>query len=111
MRLIILAAVLPALAACSTTTPEERLANNQASCQAYGFKAGTDGYANCMMQRDFADRAEDAAVREDIAAGLRQAGANIAAENARRPVTCSSRGSARATGYGTVYGNSTTTCY
>lgn len=37
--------------------------NDQASCSAYGFSAGTQLYANCMMQLDMARNEEAAAKR------------------------------------------------
>lgn len=52
MRNILMLAFLPALAACSTTTPEQRLAATSATCTSYGFKQGTDAHANCVMQQE-----------------------------------------------------------
>ncbi len=63
-RLLGALALIPCLAACVSISPQQRLANNRASCQAYGFRMGTDAYANCMLQRDFVDRQEDV-IRED----------------------------------------------
>ncbi len=44
-KLLIVAAVL---AGCATP-PEKIAANVAAQCRAYGFKPGTDAYANCLM--------------------------------------------------------------
>lgn len=95
------------LAGCSTTTPEQRVADHQSSCASYGFRPGTEGYANCMMRMDMAAKAEDRDRRRRIGAGLQAMG------QAMQPpprVTCNTFGSARSTGYST-FGNSTTTCY
>jgi len=43
MRWLILATVL-LLGACAT--------NHQEACAAYGFKPGTDAFANCLMTRE-----------------------------------------------------------
>ncbi len=42
-------ATLLALSACA--------ADHNQACLGYGFKPGTDGFANCLMQQDLADRA------------------------------------------------------
>lgn len=107
IRIISIAAVALALCGCSTTTPAERLANNQASCQGYGFKPNTDAYSTCMMQMDLAAKEADADRRARISAALANMGQSM---QPRRPVTCNSFGSAHNSGYGT-YGNATTTCY
>lgn len=37
--------------ALGSATNEERLANRQRVCASYGFQYGTDGMAQCVMQR------------------------------------------------------------
>lgn len=109
IRIIGIAALAVALCGCSTTTPAERLANNQASCQGYGFKPNTDAYSTCMMQMDLENKADDRRRRQAIGAALSDMGTAMTPPP-RRSVTCNTFGSARNTGYG-AYGNSTTTCY
>jgi hypothetical protein len=51
---ILLLSSLP-IAGCQSPflpTPAERRANDEAVCRDYGFKQGTDGFANCLMQQD-----------------------------------------------------------
>lgn len=95
------------VAGCSTTTPAERMAQQQASCSNYGFKLGTDAYSNCMMQMDLAAKEEDAARRARIGASLAAMGQSM---QPRRPVTCNTFGSGYRTG-NSAFGNATTTCY
>jgi len=40
------------LAGC--VSQEQITAGDRARCQSYGFKPGTDGFANCMMQQESA---------------------------------------------------------
>ncbi|WP_316358955.1 hypothetical protein [Devosia sp.] len=107
IRIIGIAAVALALCGCSTTTPAERLASNQASCQGYGFKPNTDAYSTCMMQMDLEAKSDDQRRRAAIADALSNMGQSM---QPSRRVTCNTFGSARNTGYG-AFGNSTTTCY
>ncbi|MFD1945073.1 lipoprotein [Paradevosia shaoguanensis] len=90
------------LAGCQTTSPEVRAAQNQASCQGYGFKPGTDAYASCMMQLDIQDRQADAQDDANFRANMRQLSANMLTP-APKPVTCNS--------FRTGFGSSSTTCY
>lgn len=53
MKMLIVAAML--LAACAQIR-EARQARDADACASYGFRPGTDGYANCLMQRDNARR-------------------------------------------------------
>lgn len=94
------------LAACSTTTPAQRFAAMETSCQSYGFKKGSDAYGNCMMQQDMANARADAANEERFRNGLRAMGR---AMTPPPTVTCNTFGSANRLG-NSVYGNSTTTC-
>lgn len=108
MRIFAIIGVAAILCGCSTTTPAERLANNQASCAAYGFKPGTDAYSTCMMQMDLTAQQDEKEQRQRIGDALSEMGDSM---QRNRPVTCNTFGSANR-GFGnTVYGNSTTTCY
>ena len=54
MRTIVLALcavpVIASLAACATA--EQQLAEDQATCESYGFNRGTDAFANCLLVLD-----------------------------------------------------------
>jgi hypothetical protein len=92
--------------------PKVLLAQDQAACDGYGFRRGTDAYAQCMQLRDEGRQAHDDAARARVSAGLRQLGADMTAQSiANRPTTCNTVGMANVAGYGTVTGTSTTTCY
>ena len=54
--LLALALVLPALGGC--VSPQERRAEDEAQCRSYGFRPGTDGFANCLQNRDLDRSAE-----------------------------------------------------
>ncbi len=77
MRIWCLAA-MGAIAAmlCSCVTPAEQRAMDQQTCSGYGFKAGTDAFANCMMrtsqQRDAEEAADLQAMRQRQASQDRQ---------------------------------------
>ncbi|MCF6369878.1 hypothetical protein [Rhizobium halophilum] len=59
MRQYLLFALLPlALTGCQTVTPEERRAADQRTCLGYGFKAGTDAMARCLLDLDLERRAD-----------------------------------------------------
>lgn len=45
------------LTACAT--PEEQMQAMEAKCAAFGFKAETDAFANCLLQQSQADDAQD----------------------------------------------------
>lgn len=53
-KLIMLLAVGGCLlaAACETTSDVELQAKFQAKCEKYGFKPGTDAFANCLMETE-----------------------------------------------------------
>jgi hypothetical protein len=117
MKLILLVALCGfMLSGCASLMFEEHdpkvlLAQDQAACDGYGYKRGTDTFAYCMQLRDQQREARDDAARARVAAGFRQLGANMTSQSiANRPVTCMSNGNA--TRYGnSAYGTSTTTCY
>jgi hypothetical protein len=54
MRLAYLLApvVAATLAACTSMTPQERRAVDEAQCRDYGFTPGTDGFASCLQRID-----------------------------------------------------------
>lgn len=41
---------LAILAGCTTMTPEERRAADEAQCRDYGFKPRTDAFAECLQR-------------------------------------------------------------
>jgi hypothetical protein len=59
----------------------------QASCEAYGFKAGTDAFSACILQLDQQRMANARDRRMAVAASMQQMGANMQA-NARRQSNC-----------------------
>lgn len=50
-------AALALAAGCTTMTPEERRAADEATCRSYGFKKKNDAFASCLLQLDL-DRRE-----------------------------------------------------
>lgn len=51
-------AALALAAGCSTITPEERRAMDEAECRDYGFSPGTDAFAECLQRIELDRRAE-----------------------------------------------------
>ena len=52
------------LTACQSLSPEEVRLRDEQRCQAaYGFKAGTDGMAKCLLDLDLDRRAESRAMQ------------------------------------------------
>ncbi len=66
MRSAVLAFLALALAACTTTTPEERRALDEEACRSYGFRASTDAFAGCLQRIDLDRRAEARASRAEF---------------------------------------------
>ncbi|OCC05553.1 hypothetical protein BA190_08765 [Labrys sp. WJW] len=65
MHKMVLAISLAAtLASCATITPAERRAADEQSCRGYGFKKGTDGFANCLLRLDLGRKANRAAIEQ-----------------------------------------------
>ena len=57
-------AIIPALAlltvlvaGCTTLTPEERRAADEAECRSYGFKRQNDAFAECLQRLELDRRA------------------------------------------------------
>lgn len=50
-------AALLLIAGCTTMTPEERRAADEATCRSYGFKRNNDAFASCLLQLDLDRRA------------------------------------------------------
>jgi len=50
--------VLGLLALCGCASPERLAAADDARCTSYGFRPGTDAYANCRMQADMQRQAQ-----------------------------------------------------
>jgi len=42
---------------CVSMTPEERRAIDNQTCSSYGFRRGTDAFANCLLNLDLDRRA------------------------------------------------------
>lgn len=106
-KMVFAVVALPFLAACQTTSPEVRLAEQKGQCSNYGFKEGSDAYASCMMQLDIVAKQQDRERQRAIGEALSEMGNSM---QSNRPVTCNTYGTANRFG-STAYGNSTTTCY
>jgi hypothetical protein len=104
IRTIALVALAVGIAGCSTTTPAERLAQNQTTCERYGFKTGTDAYATCLMNLDQNQAQEERDRMRRVGAALSQMGNTYS--QPRRTVTCNTFGTRTGT-----FNNATTTCY
>ncbi|MBB4568418.1 hypothetical protein [Rhizobium leucaenae] len=57
-----LIAMALALTACQTA--EEIRAADEARCSSYGFRRGTENFANCLMNQDLSRRADQRAFME-----------------------------------------------
>lgn len=49
---------LALIAGCTTLTPEERRAADEAVCRDYGFRNNSDAFAECLQRIDLDRRAE-----------------------------------------------------
>ena len=74
-KFIALALIAATVSACATK--EERFASHAFDCEQYGFTAGTQGYAQCMMQAENGYQARQA----QTGAALIASGAIIQAAN------------------------------
>lgn len=52
-----LLAVVLGLSACATTTPQAQRAADETECASYGFRKGTDAFAQCLLQLELDRRA------------------------------------------------------
>jgi hypothetical protein len=59
-----LMAIALALSACETLTPQEQRARDEQTCGGYGFRRGTDNFANCLMRLDLDRRADYRSFRD-----------------------------------------------
>ena len=100
-KIVLLVGVAVLLAACQTTTPEMLLANQNATCAGYGFKPGTDAFANCMMQMDRDEQAEYRRRQQDLSDSMYDMNRSM---RMNRPVICNTVESATGA-------SATTTCY
>lgn len=50
--------VLAVLAGCTTMTPEERRAADEETCREYGFRKGSEAFAECLQRIELDRRAE-----------------------------------------------------
>ena len=51
---------------CVSMTPEERRALDNQTCSSYGFRRGTDAFANCLLSLDLDRRAASRAQFEQM---------------------------------------------
>lgn len=54
--------------ACAPVPPEDLRARDEAACRGYGFRAGTDAFADCLLKLDLDRRAEFRAQRAEFRA-------------------------------------------
>lgn len=52
---------LALLAGCTTMTPEERRAADEETCREYGFRRGSEAFAECLQRIDLDRRAQSRA--------------------------------------------------
>jgi hypothetical protein len=52
------------LSGCETLTPQEQRARDEQTCNSYGFRRGTDNFANCLMRLDLDRRADYRSFRD-----------------------------------------------
>ncbi|MEO3384665.1 hypothetical protein [Mesorhizobium sp. CAU 1741] len=50
--------LLSVMAGCTTMTPEERRAADEAVCSDYGFRNGSEAFAECLQRIELDRRAE-----------------------------------------------------
>lgn len=109
--LIAIALLCLPLAGCGSMmvgqTRAELLEADRSQCADYGFRRGTDAYADCMMQQDQDRQARADRARRALGKTLAQVGQNMSRPTTR-PVTCTTH-PGMYLGNG-MWGNSTTTC-
>lgn len=57
-RTIFCVMALGVLAGCQTMTPEERRAADEAVCREYGFRKGSEAFAECLQRVELDRRAQ-----------------------------------------------------
>ncbi|MCT8999545.1 hypothetical protein [Chelativorans intermedius] len=57
-RSFIFLGALALISGCTTMTPEEQRAADEAECRNYGFRPGTDAFAECLQRVELDRRAE-----------------------------------------------------
>jgi hypothetical protein len=65
LRLLTLGALAVVLSGCQTMTPAERRAADEEKCVSYGFRRGSENFAECL-QRIELDRRADARSLRDV---------------------------------------------
>ena len=109
-HVLVMLVVLVALAGCGLTKSlADRREGWKADCLVYGFKLGTDPFANCMMEQEANHKQRMQKMRSDFAGAFKHLGDDLQ-KRPPRPVICNTSGSAYQTGSYTNYG-STTTCF
>ena len=63
-RFLALGALAIVLAGCQTMTPAERRAADEDKCLSYGFRRGTDRFAECLQRIDLDRRADARSLRD-----------------------------------------------
>lgn len=74
-------ACIGALALAGCATSEELASRDDAACTSYGYRVGTDGYANCRLSMDQQRQARRQAALMNMSASMQQQAA-IAQANA-----------------------------
>jgi hypothetical protein len=69
IKLVSVASGALLLVACTTTTPADVRRADEARCRSYGFRVGTDAFAQCLLDLDL-NRAADRRYRLDYPYGL-----------------------------------------
>ncbi|MFU0504070.1 hypothetical protein [Pseudaminobacter sp. NGMCC 1.201702] len=64
-RILPVLALVALVAGCTTMTPEERRAADEAQCRSYGFMKRNDAFAECLQRLDL-DRRADLRYRSDF---------------------------------------------
>lgn len=63
LRFFALASVAMVIAGCQSMTPAERRAADEDKCVAYGFRQGSEKFAECLQRIDLDRRADSRALR------------------------------------------------
>lgn len=63
-RLLALASMAVLLAGCQSMTPAERRAADEDKCASYGFRQGSEKFAECLQRIDLDRRADARSLRD-----------------------------------------------